>query len=238
MNTNNQSVSAILASYNRGQGKTDTLPERYDYDGDQFIADGFEPVELSNNILRALFVKLFDEQANKERFLDAVSNDYLCPLHQKIAEKPVPSATKNPVRCTGKVISSGDYRKNAIKKRLDEINIDELLRLIDLSYSTTDSEGLLDRIVNMFETPETRQTYLGILNNEEKDKAKLAALESAGMTDIRRVNKSKLSGIIKNLTQAGPVLAVFDSLGLSFESMTPTESGEQIICFSEIAEEE
>jgi len=233
-NENNQSVSSILASYNRGQGRTDTLPTRYDYDGDQFIAEGFEPVELSANILRALFVKLFDEQGNKAGFLDAVSKDYLCPLHKKIASSP---QDKNPLN-PKKVISSDEYRKNYIRKNLTQIDLDRLITLLDAAEQTTAPDSILSEFRALFEPSDDYLNYSIIRENEEKDKAKLAALESAGMTDIRRIGESKLSGIIKNLAQAGPVLAVFDSLSLSLESMTPTESGGQIIYFSEIAEEE
>ena len=233
-NRNNQSVSEILSSYNRGQGKTDTLTERYDYDSDQFIADGFEPVELSANILKALFVKLFDEQGNKARFLEAVSNDYLCPLHMKIASSP---DAKNPLNPSKKVLSSDEYRKNYIKKNLSQSDLDRLISLLDAAEQTTAPDPILSEFRALFETSDEYINYSLIKENEEKDREKLAALESAGMTDIRRIGESKLSGIIKNLTQAGPVLAVFDSLNLSLESMTPTERGGQIIYFSETAEE-
>jgi len=191
-NPNNSTPAEILLSYDSGQGKTARLPEIYEWQDDTLHVAGYNPVNLTLNFLKAIFVKNFNAEykgvADLQPILDAYSAEYLGVLHARSAN----STKKTPVSNPKKVISSDEYRQNNMRQNASTINFNELVDLINDArdvHSDTDKQRLLSIIndfICLFETNDNYSSYSSILANEEADKKRFESLIAAGFTDIMR----------------------------------------------------
>jgi len=213
-NTQNESVEAILESNSTGVGKTNKLPEIYKLGSDNvFQVAGYDPVQLSENIIKAKFIQYFNQE-NKgvndlNPYLEALASDFLGTFHAKAANKEKPNPMTNPKR----VLSAEEYRKNYLRINASHINIDTievLLAKVDSITEKSTKQNLADLLADfseLFETAENKHHYMEILAIEEKDKLRFDGLTAAGFRDIKRANNSIVATVsLADAANAGAAL--------------------------------
>jgi len=241
INENNQTPEAILLSNNSGVGKTTKIPELYHWDGNTFLVTGCDPVELSDNLIRAKFSQWFHGEfkgiAEKQPVLLAFSRDYLGTFHEKSVNK----TGKNPISNPKKILSAYEYRKNYIRANISQININDVIKLLDTDATDNASKSDIIKLVNkfklLFEVFENLAHYEDILANEEKDRARFESLTAAGFTNITRTGDTGRIIAKIGLSDAQNAGNVLLSNNFSLEkSDVSLETGLITLTFSEIAE--
>ena len=227
MNTQNQSVKAILASNQSQVSKTYLLADSHTVEGNTFNFTGLAPVTLSDNILKALFIQKFvaeyKNSSNKQAILYAYEKDYLNTLHEKSAE----SATTNPLANVAKVLTAQEYLENCYKSGLDRDNIGLLLSAMSeadkLTTASTKAElqAVISRFQAIFITGEQSESYEIINKNEVADLKKWESLKGAGFSKIERRGVN-LNAII-TLSDAPEGLKVLQSIGYNFTDSKVSE---------------
>jgi len=197
-NNQNNTAAAILESNNIGVGKTHHLTELYQLESDNiFRVAGHEPVQLSENLIRAKFIHWFHlefKNSDKDKILSAFSSDFLTPFHQKQFEKGATATAQ--VKNT--VLSALDYRKNYIRANVSKITFEQTAELLAESenaegLSKNDLVALVSKFVSLFEKEEEKQIYIEKLEKEEAEKQKFVKLENAGFSNIRTISESVFS---------------------------------------------
>ena len=190
MNTQNSSVASILASNKSQVSKTFLLAETHKVEGNTFSFPNCDPVTLSDNILKALFIQKFVAEyktsTNQQAILDSYANDYLNTLHERS------NTTANPVANPSKVLTAQEYLENCYKNGLDRSNIGLLSTAMaesnKLTTASTKAElqAIIARFQAIFITGEQSEHYETINANEQADLEAFNKLKDAGFTSIER----------------------------------------------------
>jgi len=208
-NSKNTTVASILLSNNTGVGKTDSLPPIYSFTDNELTVKGYNPVELSDNLLKALFInnlhREFKTKQDLQPVLDAYSNDFLGTFHASAKDSVSP--TSNPMKRAGKVLSSADYLVNCVSQKTASRDIaQDVYSILDASSQTDSTKAELQATIaklrKVFITAEDSKMYTTILDNEEVDRVKFEVLTANGFISITRLSDDSFTALIDPMHMA------------------------------------
>jgi hypothetical protein len=180
MKTANMSVQQILASNNNGQGKTNTISESSNIQGDVITFNNTD-YTVRPELQAAKLLQYFSRENNPAEVLETLSAGYLGKLHQKTMENG--GETKQPSEQVKRLLTADEYKNNCLK--LAQINPVKLYaELSEFSDKSTKAD-LLAFVTSLKEslvTPEQFETYKAMTEKEES----LNSLKPLGFSDFRK----------------------------------------------------
>lgn len=225
MNKQNQSVQSILASNQSQVSKTYLLAATHTVDGNTFSFPNLDPVTLSDNILKALFIQKFvaeyKNSNNQQGILNSYANDYLNTLHEKSA------TTTNPIAPVTKVLTAHEYLENCYKMGLDTSNVGAVTTAMKeadiLTTASTKAElqAVIHRFQAIFISGEQSEHHEIINKNEADDLKKWEALKAAGFSKIERRGVNINANITLPESQNG--LKILQELGYNLTDTKVSE---------------
>ena len=188
--------NAVLASYNLGGGNTSELAKQFDFTSDDVLVNSLtgESYTIDLPVLQAIAIhNLYKSDTN----LEYASFGYLGKKHYDAVNRAdKTSATKNPLKQVGKILSSRDYTENCVN--INKLTADKEVVLNALMSMTSVIERIenkkvksellapFDALFGQFLTEENTIEAAIIADNEAKDLERFDALSSAGFMDLSR----------------------------------------------------
>ena len=190
------SCFSVLSSYNLGGGNTAELAKQFDFVSDGTLVNVLtnERYNIELSVLQAIAIhSLHKSDAN----LRYASYGYLGKKHYDAVNRTdKTSATKNPLKKVGKILSSHDYAENCVS--INKLTADKEIVLTALRSMASIIEGIENKKVKsellvpfnaifaQFLTQENTVEVAIIVENEAKDLELFNALSSAGFTNLSR----------------------------------------------------
>ena len=226
MNTKNESPLAILKSCSHKGIRSQEAAEKCSIDGQTYTFPNRNPVTISDNLIKALFI--LKNHNESQRSLDAYAQDYINTKHQE-------SKGKNPIANPAKVLTAQEYLENCYKSGLDRSNINLLSSAMSeadkLTTASTKAElqAGISRFQAIFITGEQSEHYDVINKNEQADLEAFNKLKDAGFTNIERRGTSLNATIALADAQIG--MKALQEIGFNLVSSKNSEDFTSLLVF-------